>query len=194
MNEQIDNSSPSPCSAFVRVDNTNAGGNERFVRTVSDNVWVSVLHRLTCFGWWEWETAICTKEPRTFNVVTGDRRAELESLPESEVLAWYEAHKAEKNSMGGKPTPRLTCRAERKEMSEERTNGGSLDCCKPSPPTHCSAPDPADLLPPWPCQQLHGGRSPYIYQGCDPDTGLCHHEECNPANDDRVPNNVMDAE
>ena len=55
-------------------------------------------------------------------------------------------------------------------------------------PTDCSAPDPADFVPPWPCQQLHGGRPPYIYQGCDPDTGLCHHEECNPANDDRVPN------
>ena len=48
--------------------------------------------------------------------------------------------------------------------------------------------DPADFIPPWPCQQLHGGRPPYIYQGCDPDTGLCHHEECNPANDDRMPN------
>ena len=52
----------------------------------------------------------------------------------------------------------------------------------------CSAPAPADFIPPWPCQQLHGGRPPYIYQGCDPDTGRCHHEECNPANDDRVPN------
>ena len=55
-------------------------------------------------------------------------------------------------------------------------------------PSAGSAPDPADLIPPWPCQQLHGGRPPYIYQGCDPDTGLCHHDECNPANDDRVPN------
>ena len=48
--------------------------------------------------------------------------------------------------------------------------------------------DPADLIPPWPCQQLHGGRPPYSNQGIDPDTGLCHHEECNPANDERVPN------
>ena len=57
----------------------------------------------------------------------------------------------------------------------------------------CSAPDPADFIPPWSCQQLHGGRPPYIYQGCDPDTGLCHHEECNPANDDRVPNASLEA-
>ena len=52
----------------------------------------------------------------------------------------------------------------------------------------CSASDPADMIPPWPCQQLLGGLPPYIYQGCDPDTGLCHHPECNPANEDHVPN------
>ena len=100
MNEAKRNecTAPPSCSAFVRAGD--AGGNdERFVRTVSDNVWVSVLHRLTGFGWWEWETAICTREPRTCNIVMGDRRTELEHLPEEEVLAWYEAHKAEKNSM-----------------------------------------------------------------------------------------------
>ena len=32
-----------------------------------------------------------------------------------------------------------------------------------SSPAPCSAPDPADSIPPWPCQQLHGGRPPYIY-------------------------------
>ena len=90
--------SPPPCSAFVRVGNA-GGDDERFVRTVSENVWVSVLHRLTGFGWWEWETAICTKEPRTCNIVTGDRRTELECMTEEAVLAWYEENKAEKNSM-----------------------------------------------------------------------------------------------
>ncbi|MBU2346699.1 MAG: hypothetical protein KJ888_21110, partial [Gammaproteobacteria bacterium] len=43
----------------------------------------------------------------------------------------------------------------------------------------------AGFFPPWPCQHLYGGRPPFIYQGCDPDTGLCHHPECNPENDDR---------
>ena len=100
MNEAKRNecTSPPPCSAFVRVGDA-GGDDERFVRTVSDNVWVSVLHRLTGFGWWEWETAICTKEPRTCNIVTGDRRTELEYMTEDAVLAWYEEHKAEKNSM-----------------------------------------------------------------------------------------------
>jgi hypothetical protein len=33
----------------------------------------------------------------------------------------------------------------------------------------------------WPCQHLHGGVAPYIYQGgCDCSTGLCNHEECKP--------------
>ena len=70
----------------------------------------------------------------------------------------------------------------------EAENAPSLDSSLPV----CSAPDPADFIPPWPCQQLHGGRPPYIYQGCDPDTGLCHHPECNPANDDRVPNDLSE--
>jgi len=84
-------------SNFVPVDVDD--DEERFVRTVSDNMWVSVLHRLTGFGFWEWETAICTREPRSCNIVSGDRRNELATLNESELLAWYEEHKTEKNSM-----------------------------------------------------------------------------------------------
>jgi len=97
MNEAKRNecTSPPPYSAFVRV----GGNDERFVRTVSDNAWVSVLHRLTGFGWWEWETAICTRESRTCNIVVGDRREELAAMNEAELLAWYEAHRCEKNSM-----------------------------------------------------------------------------------------------
>ncbi len=100
MNEAKRNecTSPPPCSAFVRV--SDAGGrDERFVRTVSDNAWVSALHRLTGFGWREWETAICTREPRTCNIVVGDRREELAAMNEAELLAWYAKHKREKNSM-----------------------------------------------------------------------------------------------
>ncbi len=37
----------------------------------------------------------------------------------------------------------------------------------------------------WPCQQLHGGVPPFIYQGCS-DDGTCSHPECNPVNDDRA--------
>ena len=38
----------------------------------------------------------------------------------------------------------------------------------------------------WPCQQLHGGRPPYIYQGVN-EYGHCRHPECHPRNDDREP-------
>ena len=85
-------------AGFVTVNDT-GGDNQRFVRTVSDNMWVSVLHRRTGFGWWEWETAICTHAPRTCNIVMGDRREELASMNEVELMEWYESHKAEKNSM-----------------------------------------------------------------------------------------------
>lgn len=98
-NERNECTHPPHCSAFLPVDDAGGDEDRRWVRTVSENVWVSVLHRLTGFGWWEWETAICTKEPRTCNIVIGDRRGDLESLSESDVLAWYESHKAEKNSM-----------------------------------------------------------------------------------------------
>ena len=80
-------------SGFVAAENEH-----RFIRTVSDNVWVSVLYRLTGFGWYEWETAICTKSPHTCTIMRGDRRTELESLSEAEVLAWRDAHQDEKNS------------------------------------------------------------------------------------------------
>ena len=74
-------------SAFMAVENES-----RFIRTVSDNTWVSVTYRLTFSGSYEWETAICTKSPPTCKIVRGDRRTELESLPEAEVLAWRDAH------------------------------------------------------------------------------------------------------
>jgi len=31
----------------------------------------------------------------------------------------------------------------------------------------------------WPCQQLHGGVPPFVYQGVD-EYGLCNHPECEP--------------
>ena len=84
-----------PCSGFIRVNDKEK---ERYVRTVSENMWVSVLFRLTGFGWWEWETAICTHKPKTCNIVSGDRRIPLESLSEEEIMKWYENNKNSKNS------------------------------------------------------------------------------------------------
>ena len=83
-------------SEFVRVNG--CGDEQRFVRIVSENTWVSVLYRRTGFGFSEWETAICTQEPRTCNIVLGDRREELADLNEDELMAWYDAHKSETNS------------------------------------------------------------------------------------------------
>ena len=96
-----DSSAP-PCSPFVDVTEpeTQWGPREpRYVRTVTDNLWISVLHRLTGFGYWEWETAICTREPQTCNIVRGDRRDELERLTPSEIAEWLKDHGHEKNSM-----------------------------------------------------------------------------------------------
>lgn len=73
---------------------------ERWLRHVSDYVWVSVLHRLTGFGWWEWETAICRRDGCTdeCNIVSGDRRDELADLSEDELFLWLEDHRDQLNS------------------------------------------------------------------------------------------------
>jgi len=96
-------SGAAPCSPFVDVTNLERdrdGLQElRYVRTVTDNLWISALYRLTGFGYYEWETAICTRDPRTCNIVRGDRRYELERLTPSEISEWLDEHGHEKNSM-----------------------------------------------------------------------------------------------
>jgi hypothetical protein len=91
------------CSPFVDVTDSERardGSQElRYVRTVTDNLWISALYRLTGFGYYEWETAICTREPQTCNIVRGDRRDELERLTPSEIAEWLDEHGHEKNSM-----------------------------------------------------------------------------------------------
>jgi len=84
---------------FIQVDYDGNSERLRFVRTVSGNMWVSALYRETGFGWWEWETAICTHEPRTCNIVSGDRREDLAKLTEPELKLWYTEHCGETNSM-----------------------------------------------------------------------------------------------
>lgn len=70
-------------------------GGERHVRTIDDNCWISVLHRLTGFGYMEWETAICFRDPETKKhipgspiMVRGDWRTELCDMPKDELMAW----------------------------------------------------------------------------------------------------------
>jgi len=88
-------------------------GGERHIRRLSDTFFVSVLHRLTGFGYWEWETAIVRiltdDDPRKFArgkwddreclIVRGDHRETLADKNEAEIMAWYAEHSNEKNSM-----------------------------------------------------------------------------------------------
>lgn len=72
---------------------------ERHVRIIDERCWISVLHRLTGFGYWEWETAIVfvadvpqpTHKDREFLIIRGDWREELNDMPKEQLRAWYAA-------------------------------------------------------------------------------------------------------
>lgn len=72
---------------------------ERHVRFIDDRCWISVLHRLTGFGYWEWETAIVfvadvsepTHKDREMLMICGDWREELDTMPKEQLRAWYAA-------------------------------------------------------------------------------------------------------
>ena len=65
-------------------------GDRRWVRTVNENCWVSVLDRMTGFGYREWETAICSKSPDLCNIIVGDHRETLSEMGEDELFEWYD--------------------------------------------------------------------------------------------------------
>lgn len=87
-------------------------GQGRYVRNLSDRFWVSVLYRMTGFGYPEWETAIVRvrddNDPEKYKhgkwddreclIVRGDHREELEDKTEQEIMEWYAAHSHGKNS------------------------------------------------------------------------------------------------
>lgn len=87
-------------------------GGERHLREINKNLWISVLHRKTGFGFWEWETAIVrirdNDDPLKFKrgswddremiVLSGDRRIELNDLNQEEILAYAHTHSGEKNT------------------------------------------------------------------------------------------------
>ena len=72
---------------------------ERHVRLIDNRCWISVLHRLTGFGYWEWETAIVlvadvpepTYKDREMLIIRGDWRSELDDMPKEQLRAWYAA-------------------------------------------------------------------------------------------------------
>ena len=77
-------------------------GGERWIRNVDETCWISVLHRMTGFGYMEWETAFVflhevKDRPRTWQdrdciIIIGDHRAELTRTPKEELRPWYDAH------------------------------------------------------------------------------------------------------
>ena len=72
---------------------------ERYLRTIDDRCWISVLYRLTAFGYFEWETAIVfiadvpepTHKDRELLIIRGDWRDELNDMPKEQLRDWYAA-------------------------------------------------------------------------------------------------------
>lgn len=89
---------------FVEVTSDQQLNNceEHWLRRIDSKCWISVLCRLTGFGWMEWETAIVflhetgdrqpTWKDRDCLIITGDRREELATMPAEQLRAWYAAH------------------------------------------------------------------------------------------------------
>lgn len=82
--------------------------NERYIRTLDDRCYISVLYRLTGFGHYEWETAIIfiadvekpTWRDRECLIIKGDRREELADVPKDKLREWYDANiEGNRNSM-----------------------------------------------------------------------------------------------
>lgn len=79
-------------------------GGERHIRRLSDKAWISVLFRMTGYGWMVWETAFVKIredgdplkykrgkwDDRELLMVAGDYRDELNDLGEAEVRKWFE--------------------------------------------------------------------------------------------------------
>lgn len=86
-------------------------GEERWLRRVDDNCFVSVLHRMTGFGYMEWETAIRVNkdlpegQERTWrdnscDIIRGDHREELSTMNREELIGWYHTNiNGNKNSI-----------------------------------------------------------------------------------------------
>ena len=78
------------------TDHDRETGGERYVRTLDDRCYVSVLYRLTGFGYHRWETAVVfihdVEKPKfsdqDFLLIPGDRREELATLTKEELRQW----------------------------------------------------------------------------------------------------------
>lgn len=87
-------------------------GGERWLRRIDGKCWISVLHRLTGFGYMEWETAIIfliepgsrvkrwESDDRDCMIIAGDRRMELNDMPKEKLREWYSVNiDGNRNSM-----------------------------------------------------------------------------------------------
>lgn len=101
-----------PMNNFKQIKNDihESDGGERWIRHIDKDCWISALHRLTGFGWMEWETAIVfvhevNDRPRTWKdrdvlIIAGDRREELNDMPKEKLRDWYSANiEGNRNSM-----------------------------------------------------------------------------------------------
>lgn len=85
----------------VTRDTQRAIGEERWLRRIDPNCFISVLYRQTGFGWMEWETALIFiieegSRPKRFEsddrdmlMIAGDRREELATMPKDQLRQWY---------------------------------------------------------------------------------------------------------
>lgn len=81
-------------------------GEKRYLKRYGEGTFVSVLYRMTGFGYMEWETAIIFHpahrqykwDEKKLFMVRGDRRHELDSLRGCDLMPWYRAHQTETNS------------------------------------------------------------------------------------------------
>lgn len=86
---------------------------ERWIRRIDNNCWISALHRMTGFGYMEWETALMFVLSRDSEgkvtlgsknidclIIAGDRREELNDMPKEKLREWYQANiTGNRNSM-----------------------------------------------------------------------------------------------
>ena len=89
-------------------------GGERWLLSLTPTSWVSVLHRLTGFGWWEWETAYIriredgdplkhargSWDDREQIIIAGDHREAISGMPVDQIPEWFRNGNHPKNTMG----------------------------------------------------------------------------------------------
>ena len=101
-------------SYFEKIDcpHEEKFGGGRWARMISEDFWISVVHRMTGFGYMEWETAVCRIrddgdplkfargkwDDRICEIIQGDHRDELSATSERETTAWASKNCGYKNS------------------------------------------------------------------------------------------------